>query len=269
MRISTTDILSRKNTTPIVVLTAYTAPIARILDNHADILLVGDSLGMVVYGMDDTVDVTLDMMIAHGSAVVKASQKALVVIDMPYGTYEASPELALVSAKRIMKETGAQAVKLEGGRDRAAAIRAIVQAGIGVMGHVGLLPQRVREMGGYRTQGRTTEEAAHIMQDALAVQEAGAFALVIEATQENVAREVTAKLSVPTIGIGASPACDGQVLVIDDMLGISARVPKFVKKYAHLDEAIAQAAAAYAAEVRNRAFPSEEFCFPDKNSLKA
>lgn len=261
IRISADTIRNRKNTTPIVVLTAYTAPVARILDNHVDILLVGDSLGMVVYGMVGTDSVTLDMMIAHARAVVNASQKALVVVDLPYGTYETSKEQALDSAKRVLQETGAQAVKLEGGRERAEIIAHLVSSGIAVMGHVGLMPQRAKELGGFKTQGKTPEQAEAILQDALAVEKAGAFALVIEATVEDVARHVTSKLSVPTIGIGASPACDGQVLVIDDMLGLTARAPKFVKKYASVASVIEEAARAYAAEVKTRAFPSEPYWF--------
>jgi len=255
------DIASRKNTTPIVVLTAYTAPMALLLDPHVDVLLVGDSLGMVVYGMNGTEDVTLEMMVAHGRAVVKSSSHALVVVDMPFGSYESSKELALASATRVMQETGAQAVKLEGGSDRADIVRHLVQSGIPVMGHVGLMPQRAAEFGGFKTQGKTPEQADAILADALAVQEAGAFAIVIEATVESVARHVTSQLRIPTIGIGASAACDGQVLVIDDMLGITARSPKFVKQYANLAAVIEQAAKAYASEVKSRAFPSSEFVF--------
>ena len=251
----------QKNATPIVVLTAYTAPVARLLDPHVDVLLVGDSLGMVLYGMDGTESVTLEMMIAHGRAVVSASSQALVVVDMPFGSYETSAEQAVASAQRIMQQTGAQAVKLEGGRDRAAQIQAIVAAGIPVMGHVGLMPQRAAELGGFKTQGKTPEQAESILQDALAVQQAGAFAVVIEATLEPVARSVTQQLAIPTIGIGASSECDGQVLVIDDMLGLSARTPKFVKKYADLAGQIEQAARAYAEDVRSRRFPSEAFVF--------
>jgi 3-methyl-2-oxobutanoate hydroxymethyltransferase len=263
-RITLSDIHSRKRGEPIVVLTAYTAPVARILDPHVDILLVGDSLGMVVYGMNDTVDVTLDMMIAHGKAVVRASKRALVVVDMPYGTYEFSPEQALASAQRVMTETGAGAVKLEGGRDRAAIIRHLTQAGIAVMGHIGLLPQRVREMGGYRAQGRTQAEAEGLLADALALQEAGVFSMVIEATQEDVARRLTEAVSVPTIGIGASVACDGQVLVVDDIFGLSPLIPRFAKVYADITTAMSGAAERYAAEVRARQFPSEGFLFRPK-----
>lgn len=257
-RITVSDIQSRKNATPIVVLTAYTAPVARILDGHVDILLVGDSLGMVVYGMKDTIDVTLDMMIHHARAVVSASQKALVVVDLPYGTYEKSKEQALASARRIIDETGAGAVKLEGGRDRADIIRHLVSSGIPVMGHVGLLPQRVREMGGFKTQGKTPEDAERILQDALAVQEAGAFAMVIEATKEEVARDITGKIAIPTVGIGASPACDGQVLVIDDILGLSSYIPSFAKVYGDAAEFIDKAVGEYAAEVKARQFPGKK-----------
>jgi 3-methyl-2-oxobutanoate hydroxymethyltransferase len=260
-RITVSDIALRKNATPIVVLTAYTAPVARILDAHVDILLVGDSLGMVLYGMEDTLSVTLDVMINHGRAVVNASSKALVVVDMPYGTYETSKAHALASAQRIISETGAGAVKLEGGVERAEIIRHLVHSGIPVMGHVGLMPQRVKELGGYRYQGRTPEDAEHILQDALAIQEAGVFSMVIEATKEDVARSITAKVKVPTIGIGASSACDGQVLVIDDMLGVTGKAPSFVKQYAKLSEVIDKAASAYAADVKSRVFPSDQFVF--------
>ncbi len=262
-RFTVSDIKARKGKTPIVMLTAYTAPVARILDEHVDILLVGDSLGMVVYGMENTLGVTLDMMINHGAAVMRGAHKALVVVDLPYGTYEDSKEQALKAAKRVIDETGAQAVKLEGGRERAEIIKHLVDNGITVMGHVGLMPQRVKEMG-YRYQGRTPEEAESILADALAVQEAGVFAMVIEATQEDVAAHITSQLTIPTIGIGASPACDGQVLVINDILGLTERPPSFVKQYANIDETIAQAAAIYASEVKQRAFPSSEFCFSGK-----
>jgi len=256
MRISSEQIKIRKGQTPIVVLTAYSAPVARLLDSHVDILLVGDSLGMVIYGMPGTEAVTMEMMIRHGRAVVDATSQALVVIDMPAGSYETSPQQAVLSAKRLIEETGAQAVKLEGGRDRAAQIQAIVQAGIAVMGHVGLLPQRAAEFGGFKTQGKTPEQAESIMQDALAVQAAGAFSVVIEATIEPVARHVTEQLTIPTIGIGASPACDGQVLVVDDMLGLTDRAPKFVRRYAALATVIEDAVKNYAEEVKSRQFPA-------------
>ncbi len=263
-RIATQRLKAQKNATPIVVLTAYTAPIARILDAHVDILLVGDSMGMVLYGMENTQSVTLDMMIAHGRAVVKSSSRAAVVVDMPFGSYHQSKEQALENCRRVMDETGCSAVKLEGGVETADTIAHLVASGIPVMGHVGLMPQRVNTPSGYRYQGRTDEEAAVIMADALAIEKAGAFCMVIEAVKEDVARAITQKLKIPTIGIGASPACDGQVLVIDDMLGLSARSPSFVRKYADLSAAIAEAAKAYTADVKSHAFPSMDYCFTGK-----
>lgn len=263
-RISVVDIRARKNATPIVVLTAYTAPIARLLDPHVDILLVGDSLGMVVYGMKDTLPVTLDMMIAHGRTVAQSTSKSLVVVDMPFGSYQASPAQAFESCARVLSETGAQAVKLEGGVEMADTIRFLVERGIPVMGHVGLMPQRVNAMGGYRFQGRNDAEAQHILQDALALVRAGVFSIVIEGVKEDVARMVTEKLSVPTIGIGASPACDGQVLVIDDLLGLSEYMPSFVKVYADLAPVITKAVKAYADDVKKRAFPASQHCFTGK-----
>jgi 3-methyl-2-oxobutanoate hydroxymethyltransferase len=262
-RLTIPDIAARKNATPMVILTCYTASMARILDPYVDILLVGDSLGMVLYGMKNTQGVTLDMMVNHGRAVVQHSAKALVVVDMPFGTYR-SKEQALASCQRVMAETGAQAVKLEGGVDMAETIRFLVGHGIAVMGHVGLLPQRVATPDGYRYQGRTDAEAAVILEDAKAVEKAGAFALVIEAVKEDVARGITQQVKIPTIGIGASPACDGQVLVVDDMLGLSTRTPSFVKHYAHLAGIIEHAAKTYAEEVRNRTFPGVEHCFGGK-----
>jgi 3-methyl-2-oxobutanoate hydroxymethyltransferase len=265
-RITVPEILARKRATPIVVLTCYTAPMARILDSHVDILLVGDSLGMVVYGMDSTLGVTLDMMIVHGRAVAKEAKHALVVIDLPFGSYQESHEQAFAACARVMNETGAHAVKLEGGVEMQSTIRFLVERGIPVMGHVGLMPQRVHSMGGYKYQGRNEDEANAILQDALAVQEAGAFSMVIEGVKEDVARNITSQLRVPSIGIGASPACDGQVLVVDDMLGLSGSgyTPSFVKHYAHLSQIIEQAVKTYGEEVRNRTFPSAEYCFPFK-----
>jgi len=263
-RLSIIDIAARKGKIPLAVLTAYTAPMARILDKHVDILLVGDSLGMVVYGMESTLGVTLDMMIAHGRAVVSASGKALVVVDLPFGSYQGSKEQAFNASARVLAETGAQAVKLEGGREMAETIRFLVERGIPVVGHVGLMPQRVHAMGGYRYQGRNETEAMHILQDAQAVAEAGAFAIVIEGVKEEVARHITGQLKVPTIGIGASPACDGQVLVIDDMLGMGSQYPSFVKTYAHMEQMIDMAVRTYAEEVKNRTFPSAEYCFTGK-----
>jgi len=263
-RFSVLDVRARKGGASLVVLTAYTAPMARLLDPLVDILLVGDSLGMVVYGMENTLPVTLDMMIAHGRAVAGASKKALVVVDMPFGSYQASPEQAFMSCSRVIQETGAQAVKLEGGGEMAETIYFLVERGIPVMGHVGLMPQRVNALGGYKFQGRSDDDAQHILHDAMAVEQAGAFSMVIEGVKETVAREVSEKVGIPTIGIGASPACDGQVLVIDDMLGFGEYVPSFVKRYANIPEIIEKAVKAYGEEVRARKFPSAEYCFPKK-----
>ncbi len=260
-RISVRDIAARKGGTPIVCLTAYTAPVAQVLDRHVDLLLVGDSLAMVVYGMDGTQGVTVDMMIVHGRAVVRASHRACVVVDLPYGSYEADPETALATAGRIMAETGAQAVKLEGGAAMAETVRRLVAAGIPVMGHVGLLPQSVAGPGGFGVRGRTPEQAAAILADARAIAEAGAFSIVVENVVEPLARAITEAIAVPTIGIGASPACDGQILVTDDMAGMfTAFTPRFVKRYATLAENLDRAAAAYAADVAARRFPGPEHC---------
>lgn len=263
-RVSVGDVRARKNGEPLVVLTAYTAPMARLLDSLVDILLVGDSLGMVVYGFENTLPVTLDLMINHGRAVAQSTKKALVVVDMPFGSYQASPEQAFLSAARVMQGTGAQCVKLEGGAEMAETIRYLVERGIPVMGHVGLMPQRVHALGGYKFQGRNDDDAAHILGDAHAVEQAGAFSMVIEGVKETVARDITSKVGIPTIGIGASSACDGQVLVIDDMLGFGEYVPSFVKRYADLPAVIEKAVKAYAGEVRARTFPSPEYCFPKK-----
>ncbi|MBP2304626.1 3-methyl-2-oxobutanoate hydroxymethyltransferase [Azospirillum melinis] len=258
---------ARKGGEPIVCLTAYTAPVARLLDPHVDILLVGDSLGMVVYGLDSTLPVTLDMMIAHGAAVVRASERACVVVDLPFGSYQESKEAAFRASARVMAETGAQAVKLEGGIEMAETVAFLTARGIPVMGHVGLTPQSVNTLGGYKAVGRDAEAAERIVADARAISEAGAFTLVIEGTMEALARRITEEVAVPTIGIGGSPACDGQVLVTDDMLGLfGAFQPKFVKRYANLGETVSEAAATYAAEVRARAFPGPEHCFGMKKA---
>jgi 3-methyl-2-oxobutanoate hydroxymethyltransferase len=249
---------------PLVCLTAYTAPMARLLDPHVDLLLVGDSLGTVVYGFKNTLPVILEMMIAHGAAVVRNSSRALIVVDMPYGTYEQSPAQALSNARRVIEETGCSAIKLEGGQEMEETIRHLVQNNIPVMGHIGLLPQSVEKMGGYKIQGRGTTQAEKIKSDAMAVARAGAFSLVIEGTMEPVARAITESLSIPTIGIGASPACDGQVLVIDDLLGLTEKLPRFVKTYAQLGPVIAAAAESYAADVRMRQFPGPEHCYVEK-----
>ena len=261
------DIISKKNKEPIVVLTAYSAPQARLLDEHVDILLVGDSLGMVLYGMDSTLAVTIDMMIAHGSAVVRGSERALVVVDLPFGSYQASPAQAFKTAARVLAKTGCNAVKLEGGVEMAETIAFLTTRGIPVMGHIGLKPQSVNAIGGYRTQGKNEIEVASIFADAKAIEQAGAFAIVIEGVVEEVAKNLTNNLTVPTIGIGASPACDGQVLVTEDMLGLSGDyIPRFVKRYANLAEATEAAVKQYADEVRNRKFPSAEYCYPYKKN---
>lgn len=268
-RLTVRDIRARKGVQPIVCLTAYTAPIARLLDPYVDMLLVGDSLGMVVYGYPTTLPVTLDIMIAHGAAVVRASRHALVIVDMPFASYQESPAQAFRNCARVMAETGCAAVKLEGGREMRETISFLVERGIPVFGHVGLKPQSVHALGGFRAQGRAEEEAAAIRADARAVEEAGAFAMVIEGVMEPVAQAVTADVSVPTIGIGASPACDGQVLVIDDLIGLFADfTPKFVKRYAEIGPVIERAVASFAEDVRARRFPGPEQCFFAKEDKK-
>jgi 3-methyl-2-oxobutanoate hydroxymethyltransferase len=247
-----------KTEQPIVMLTAYTARMAQLLDPHCDLLLVGDSLGQVIYGLPSTIPVTMEMMCAHGAAVVRGSWHAVVVVDMPFGSYEAGPALAFENAARVLKETGAAAVKLEGGEAMAETVAFLTSRGIPVVGHVGLTPQAVNALGGYRARGRDDAEAKKILADAKAVAEAGCFALVLEGVMEDVAVEATRAVSCPTIGIGASAECDGQVLVTEDMLGMFERTPRFVKRFDHLAARISDAAAAYAGEVRSRVFPSEE-----------
>jgi 3-methyl-2-oxobutanoate hydroxymethyltransferase len=254
-RLAAPDITARKGKTPIVVLTAYTAPVAGLLDDHCDVLLVGDSVGMVVHGLPNTVGVTMEMMILHGQAVMRGSKKAMVVIDMPFGSYEASPEIAYANAVRLMKETGAQAVKVESGPAVAPVVEFMVKRGIPVMGHVGLMPQSVLVDGGFKAKGREAAERQRIVEDARATEAAGAFAIVIEGVAEGLAREITEAVGVPTIGIGASAGCDGQVLVVDDMLGLFDWTPKFVRRYADLRGEIGRAAQAYAEDVRERRFP--------------
>ncbi|PAP91559.1 3-methyl-2-oxobutanoate hydroxymethyltransferase [Mesorhizobium wenxiniae] len=262
LRISASSIRLRKGGVPVVCLTAYTYPVARLLDDHVDLLLVGDSVAMVLHGHKTTLGASLEMMIAHGQAVMRGSARACVVVDMPAGSYEATPRQAVASARRIVNETGCQAVKLEGGVTVARQIAAIVAAGIPVMGHIGLQPQSVESDGGYRIKGRTEENVAALYRDARAVEKAGAFSVVIEGTVETVAADLTRHISIPTIGIGASGDCDGQILVIDDMVGLTVdRVPKFVKQYADLRSVISQAAASYAAEVRSRTFPGPNHVF--------
>jgi 3-methyl-2-oxobutanoate hydroxymethyltransferase len=266
-RVSVPELTARKGGTPIVSLTAYTTPMARQLDPHVDMLLVGDSVGMVLYGMDSTLPVTLDMMIAHGAAVVRGSFRSCVVVDLPFGSYQESPEAAFRSAARVMAETGCAAVKLEGGAEMAPTVEFLVRRGIPVLGHVGLTPQSVNVLGGYRARGRTGQEGNAIAAGAFAIAEAGAFAIVIEGTVETLARQLTADLPVPTIGIGASPACDGQILVTEDIVGLfSDFTPKFVKRYAELGTLISEAAQAYAEDVRARRFPGAEHVFAPKPS---
>jgi 3-methyl-2-oxobutanoate hydroxymethyltransferase len=254
-RISAPEIAARKGKTPIVCLTAYTTPIAEVLDAHCDLLLVGDSVGMVMHGLPTTVGVTMEMMILHGQAVMRGSRQALVVVDMPFGSYEGSAETAYANAARLMKETGAQAVKVESGPTVPETIAFLVKRGIPVMGHIGLRPQAVLVDGAFKAKGRTAEERERVLAEARATAEAGAFCIVVEGVAESLARAVTEEIAVPTIGIGASAQCDGQILVIDDMLGLFDWTPKFVRRYAQLREEIGRAAAAYAEDVRERRFP--------------
>jgi 3-methyl-2-oxobutanoate hydroxymethyltransferase len=255
-RLTVPELRARKGGEPIVCLTAYTAPIAQILDAHCDLLLVGDSLGMVIHGLANTVGVTMEMMILHAQAVMRASQRAVVVVDMPFGSYEAGAETAYVNAARLLKETGAQAVKVEAGATIAPTIKFLVERGIPVMSHVGLLPQAINADGRFRAKGRTKDERQRIIDAAKASDEAGAFAIVVEGVDETLAPVITASVSAPTIGIGASAQCDGQVLVVDDMLGLFDWTPKFVRRYGDLKREIDKAAATYAADVRARRFPA-------------
>jgi len=260
-RITAPDIRARKRGAPVVSLTAYHAHTARLIDPHVDFMLVGDSLGMVMHGYESTVPVPLDLMIMHGAAVVRGSERALVVVDLPFGSYEESPPIAFRNAARVMKETGCGAIKLEGGARMAETIRYLSERGIPVMAHIGLTPQSVNTLGGYRAQGRHESEWAQIEADARAVAEAGAFAVVVEGVAELLAARITKQIDIPTIGIGASAECDGQILVLEDMLGLSPRVPKFVKRYAELADGIAGAVRAYAEDVRSRNFPGKEHVY--------
>jgi len=263
-RLTAPDIRSRKGGLPIVMLTSYHAHTARIVDRHCDVILVGDSLGMVMHGFETTIPVTLDMMILQGHAVMRGSRRALVVIDMPFGSYEASKEQAFLSAARVMKETGCGAIKVEGGQRMADTIAFLVERGIPVMGHVGLTPQSINAIGGFKAQGRDPADWGRIEADACAVADAGAFAVVLEAVAEPLAVRITGEVAIPTIGIGASATCDGQVLVLEDMLGLSPRVPKFVKRFTDLGPSIDTAVEAYAAEVRARTFPSPDHVYSMK-----
>jgi len=252
----------QKSDKPLVCLTSYTAPMTKILDPHCDILLVGDSLGMVVYGMENTVGVTMDMMINHGKAVVNTAKHALVMVDMPYGTYEDDPAIALESARRLMGETGCEALKLEVNKTLAPTIELLVNNDIPVQAHIGLCPQSVVKEGGYKIKGKTNHEISGLIDDALAAEKAGAFSILIEGTKEAASREISAAVKVPTVGIGASPACDGQILVTQDMLGmITDHTPKFVKKYSSMADIIGEAIANYADDVRERRFPNDKYVY--------
>ncbi len=263
------QIRGRKDGDPIVCLTAYSTPLAHIVDAHVDLILVGDSLGMVVHGLDSTVPVTLDMMIMHGKAVMRGTENACVIVDMPFGSYEESKEAAYRNAAEIMQRTRCSGVKLEGGQTMAETIAFLTERSIPVMAHIGLQPQSVNARGGYQAAGRSRSEWGDILADALAVQEAGAFAVVIEGVAAPLADKLTRELEIPTIGIGASANCDGQILVLDDMLGLGERVPKFVKKYANLAEIVDDAIATYAAEVKERSFPAEEHTYKMREGDKA
>jgi 3-methyl-2-oxobutanoate hydroxymethyltransferase len=261
-RVTAPDIAKRKGEAPIVALTAYHAHTARIIDPYVDMLLVGDSLGMVMHGYETTVPVPLELMIMHAQAVVRGSARSLVVVDMPFGSYEESPSEAFRNAARVMKETGCGAIKIEGGGHMAETIRYLTDRGIPVMSHIGMTPQAVNTIGSFKPRGRFRSEWAAFEEDARAVAEAGAFAVVLEALAELLAARITKQISIPTIGIGASAECDGQILVLEDMLGLSPRVPKFVKEYAQIGEAIETAVKAYANEVRGRVFPSDAYTYP-------
>jgi len=263
-RLNAIDIRGRKGGQPVVSLTSYHAHTAAIIDRFVDFILVGDSLGMVMHGFESTLPVTLEMMILQGQAVMRGSRHALVVVDLPFASYEESPAAAFRSAARVMKETGCGAVKLEGGRHMAETIRFLVDRGIPVMGHVGLTPQSFNTLGGFKVQGRDTDSAAAVTADAVAVAESGAFAIVIEGVVEPLAREITKIVTVPTIGIGASADCDGQILVLEDMLGLSPRVPKFVRRFGSLAGHIEEAVGAYADEVRKRTFPAGDNVYKPK-----
>ena len=255
-RITAPEIGARKGGAPIVALTSYHAHTAAIADKYVDFLLVGDSLGMVMHGFESTLPVPLDLMIMHGRAVMRGAKRALVVVDMPFGSYEESPAQAFRNAARVMKETECGAIKLEGGRRMGETIRFLSERGIPVMAHIGLTPQSINAFGGFKTQGREKAQWAAIEEDAQVVAEAGAFSVVLEALAEPLAAKITGDIAIPTIGIGASAACDGQILVMEDMLGLSPRVPKFVKEFGEVGKAIEKAIAAYAEDVRTRSFPT-------------
>jgi 3-methyl-2-oxobutanoate hydroxymethyltransferase len=257
-RLTVPRIRQRKGGEPLVMLTAYTVRMAQLLDPHCDMLLVGDSLGQVIYGLPHTVAVTMEMMAAHGAAVVRGSYHAAVIVDMPFGSYEASPEQAFTNAARLLKETGAAAVKMEGGKVLAPTVEFLTSRGIPVMAHVGLTPQAVNILGGYGVRGKSAAEAKSIVEDAVAMSDAGAFSMVIEGVLEPIAIEITNKIACPTIGIGASAQCDGQVLVTEDMLGLFERTPKFVKRFGAMQGMVEESVRQYAEQVRDRSFPGAE-----------
>ena len=265
-RVTVPDIRAHKGAKPVVCLTCYHAHTAKLLDPHVDLILVGDSLGMVMHGLESTLGVTLDMMITHAKAVMRGSSRALVTVDLPFGSYEESPQVAFRNAARVIQETGATAVKLEGGLRMAETIQYLTQRGIPVMGHIGLTPQMVNVQGGFRTTGRTQAEWPALEADAKAVADAGAFAVVLEGMAEPLAARITELIAIPTIGIGASATCDGQVLVMEDMLGLNPSPPKFVRQYAQLGPAIEAAVEAYARDVRERRFPGVENVYPMKKA---
>jgi 3-methyl-2-oxobutanoate hydroxymethyltransferase len=265
-RITAPEIRARKGGKPLVCLTAYDAPMARLLDPHCDLLLVGDSVGMVVHGLSSTIGVTLEMMILHGQAVMRGAHRALVAVDMPFGTYEKSPEQAFENAARVLSETGCQAIKIESGTYAAETISFMAERSIPVIGHVGLRPQAALADGGFKAKGRTDAEWQRVIDEAVATDQAGAFAIVIEGVAEGLASEITKAVSVPTIGIGASASCDGQILVTQDMLGVFDWTPKFVKRYDNMAERTDRAVAQYADDVRARSFPSEKETYTLKRS---
>jgi len=260
-RLTAPDILARKKGEPIVALTSYHAHTAGLLDRYVDVILVGDSLGMVMHGLETTLPVTLDMMILQGRAVMRGSKQALVVDDMPFGSYEESPQQAFRNAARVLKETHCGAIKLEGGTRMAETIRFLTERGVPVMAHIGMTPQSINTLGSFRAQGRDEADWGKFLEDAQAVAKAGAFSVVIEAVAEPLARRITGEIAIPTIGIGASAACDGQILVLEDMLGLSSRVPKFVKRYGELAGQIEASIKAYADEVRSRKFPGPDHVY--------
>jgi 3-methyl-2-oxobutanoate hydroxymethyltransferase len=264
-RVTVPDIAARKGGEPVVCLTAYTAPMAKLLDPHVDLLLVGDSMGMALYGMDSTLGVTLEMSIAHGAAVMRGSRHACVIVDLPFGSYQESPAQAFRNSAKVMAETGCAGIKIEGGTEMAETVRFLVERGVPVMGHVGLKPQSLNITGGFRSQGRDADAAERIIEDARAISDAGAFAIVVEAVVEQVARRVTQAIPTVTIGIGASPDCDGQVLVTEDAIGMFPDFsPKFVKRFAEVGDAISRAAADYSREVRARSFPAAKNLYGDR-----